>query len=822
MSYRILYITPHLSTGGCPQYLLKKIQLLNNDNEIYCVEYHDYGEWFTVQKNQVRELLKDRYYALKEDKREILNIINKIDPQVIHIEEMPEYFMGDDIADEIYKPERTYNIVETSHDSSFNPATKRHFPDRFVFVSEYQRQNVVSLKIPSEVVEYPIPFKSRLNRTEQLTEFGLDPNLFHVVNVGLFSPRKNQSEIMEYARKMTHLPIQFHFVGNLAGNFQHYWDPLLKDVPSNCKIWGERSDVDKFFGCMDLFLFTSRGHANDKETSPIVIREAISYNIPSLIYNLPVYLGMYNKYKNVKYLTENFDENVKLIESYIPKQHKCEKPYCYVVSSYPYTDLMEKTTVNCIRSLNNSHTILTTHYKDHEKFKSIAGEVIFDESNPIIKHTFYEWYWAKYHEFDLDLRLNCADNDNYHGLAVWTNYQNGIRRSKELGYKYSVCMNYDLVINEKDLAVIENIVSSLESSKKKGYFMYEKAQEGDTLKTIFCVIDNDYFIEKFKSVRTDQEYSDDLHRVDSPSNGLENYVYNVLKNNLGDIIVSNESERTLFTNSEVNLFSCVEYSSVLPVANENKFVVWKNNEHIVDNKHVVVDVYENGTLLSKIGFLQTCRTHVNTIFDIKPDSKYDVIFQEYNVNLERVSSKTVSFKNKSDLMLHGEYRVTNLSVKNDIKKTSRLNVHHFSTVEQSTDFVSSLPGVIYRQYNTLTDVDVFSLLKYSPNETHLILKNVTSNLSPEEFIKVVKDARDYMYDNNLPIYSFGTSLDGAFFGNAKHATGYKLADTDAYLINNDYLQSLSEVKISDSMSLFNNYLSKQKKGFSTSFDVITL
>jgi hypothetical protein len=822
MSYRILYITPHLSTGGCPQYLLKKIQLLNNDNEIHCVEYHDYGEWFTVQKNQVRELLKDRYYALKEDKREILDIINKIDPQVIHIEEMPEYFMGDDIADEIYKPERKYNIVETSHDSSFNPSTKRHFPDRFVFVSEYQRQNVVSLKIPSEVVEYPIPFKSRLNRSEQLAEFGLDPNLFHVVNVGLFSPRKNQSEIMEYARKMTHLPIQFHFVGNLAGNFQHYWDPLLKDVPSNCKIWGERSDVDKFFGCMDLFLFTSRGHANDKETSPIVIREAISYHIPSLIYNLPVYLGMYNKYKNVKYLTENFDKNVKLLESYIPKKHACEKPYCYVVSSYPYTDLMEKTTVNCIRSLNDSFTFLTTHYKNHEKFKDIAGEVIFDESNPIIKHTFYEWYWSKYPEFSLDLRLNCANNDNYHGLAVWTNYQNGVRRSKELGYKYSVCMNYDLVINEKDLAVIENIVSSLDSSKKKGYFMYEKAQEGDTLKTIFFVIDNDYFIEKFKHVRTEQQYSDDIKCVGSPSNGLENYVYNVLKNNLDDIVVSNENEKTLFPNSEVNLFSCVEYSSVLPVYDTNKFAIWKSNEHVVDNKHVVIDVYENGELMSKIGFLQKHKNHVNTIFDIKQGSKYDVIFQEYNVNLERVSSKTVSFKNKSDLDLHGEYRITNLSVKDDVKKTSRLNVHHFSTVEKSVDFVSSLPDVIYRQYNTLTDVDVFSLLKYSPNETHLILKTVTSNLSPEEFIKVVKDARDYMYDNNLPIYSFGTSLDGAFFGNSKHATGYKLADTDAYLINNYYLQSLSEVKISDSMSLFNNYLSKEKKGFSTSFDIITL
>ena len=38
---KILYITPHLSTGGTPQYLLKKIELLHDDNDIYVIEYND-------------------------------------------------------------------------------------------------------------------------------------------------------------------------------------------------------------------------------------------------------------------------------------------------------------------------------------------------------------------------------------------------------------------------------------------------------------------------------------------------------------------------------------------------------------------------------------------------------------------------------------------------------------------------------------------------------------------------------------------------------------------------------------------------------------
>jgi len=825
MSYRILYITPHLSTGGCPQYLLKKIQLLNSDNEVYCVEYHDYGEWFTVQKNQVRSLLGNRYFALKDDKKEVLSIIDRVNPDIVHLEEMPEYFMNDDVADEIYKVGRKYHIVETSHDSSFNPATKRHFPDQFIFVSEYQKRNVESLNIPSTVVEYPIPFKSRLNREETLKSLQLDPNLFHVVNVGLFSPRKNQAEIIEYAKKMTHLPIQFHFVGNLAGNFQHYWEPLLKDVPSNCKIWGERSDVDTFFGCMDLFLFTSRGHAHDKETSPIVIREAISYKIPSLIYNLPVYLGMYDKYSNIGYLKNSIDENVRLISSYmngVVTKAPSDSSFCYVVSSYPYTDVMEKTTVNCIRSLKNASVLLTTHYKNHSLFENIASHVVYDAYNPIIKHTFYQHYWYNHPAYKVNLNLGSSGNDDYHGLAVWTNYQNGVKKAKQLGHKYSVCLNYDLILSEQDLKIIENIIRDLESSSKKGYFIYEKAQEGDTLKTVFFVIDNDYFLEKFSSIRTPDEYYADLQKHQSPSNGLENYVHSVLKNSLSDLIITDTNERDLFPTSEVNLFSCSEYASVLPVVGEDKFVVWKNCESSIDNKNVVINVKENDKFIAKIGFVQSEKSFVYTVFDLKPNCTYTVIFDEYNTSLDKIYTKTVVFGSKDDLIKYGEYVVNDLSALSEYKKNCRINVHHFSKKESSVDSISSLPGVVYRQYLTGSDVDLIPLLKYSSFETHIIFKDVEVKNPPDDFINFVKDARNYMYDNNLLIYSFGSCLDGAMFSVSKHYAGYKLAGTDAYIINCDYLQQLSDVKVSDSATMFNSYLSKVKKGFSASSEVIFL
>lgn len=823
--YRILYITPHLSTGGCPQYLTKKLQLLNNDNEVYCVEYNDYGEWFVVQKNQVISLLGPKYFALKDDKKEILSIIQKVDPDIIHMEEMPEYFMGDDVAGEIYKPIRRYNIVETSHDSSFNPSTKRHFPDQFIFVSEYQKRNVESLNVPSTVIEYPILFKSRLNREESLKSLDLDPNLFHIVNVGLFSPRKNQAEIIEYAKKMSHLPIQFHFVGNLAGNFQHYWEPLLKDTPSNCKIWGERSDVDTFFGCMDLFLFTSRGHTNDKETSPIVIREAISYNIPSLIYNLPVYLGMYDKYSNIEYLKNSIDENVNLISSYLNgviTKSLPDSSFCYIVSSYPYTDVMETTTVNCIRSLKNSSVLLTTHYKNHSLFENIASHVIYDDHNPIIKHTFYQHYWYDHPAYKVNLNLGSSGNDDYHGLAVWINYQNGVKKAKQLGYKYSVCLNYDLILSEQDLVVIENIIEDLEISFKKGYFIYEKAQEGDTLKTVFFVVNNDYFLEKFTPIRTPDEYHVDLQKNQSPSNGLENYVYNVLKNDLNDLIITNTNEHNLFPTSDVNLFSCSECACVLPVVGENKFIVWKSLESSIGNKNVVINVKENGKLIAKIKFNQSQKSFVYTVFDLKPNSTYTVIFDEYNVSLDKIYTKTFTFGSIEDLAKFGEYAVNDVLAMSDHKKDARINVHHFSSKETSVDSISSLPDIVYRQYLTGSDVELIPLLRYSSFETHIVVKDIEIKNSSEDFINFVKDARNYMYDNNLLIYSFGSCMDYTMFSVSKHYVGCKLENTNAYIINRDYLQQMSEIKVSNSMQLFNSYLLNVKKGFSALSNVVFL
>ena len=116
-----------------------------------------------------------------------------------------------------------------------------------------------------------------------------------ILNVGLFTPGKNQGELFEIARKNP--DNDYHFIGNQAPNFRDYWEPLMKNKPDNCIIWGERTDVDMFYQAADEFYFTSKFELN-----PLVIKEALSWRLPVKMYKLPTYLDDYDNNPLVTYL----------------------------------------------------------------------------------------------------------------------------------------------------------------------------------------------------------------------------------------------------------------------------------------------------------------------------------------------------------------------------------------------------------------------------------------------------------------------------------------------------------------------------------------
>jgi FkbM family methyltransferase len=308
---KIVYVTPHLSTGGMPEYLRNKINLLKDDNEIWVVEKSFEPAYRTV-RDKIESLIGKKLITLSNNLQNLPNLIHQIKPDVIHFEELSDYHFPSEVLDQIYTQNRSWKIFETLHDSSIDHYEKRYIPDKMLVVSPWQIKNFLELNIPIEIIQHELKPGIR-NREYGLKQLNLHLNVKHVLQVGLFSVRKNQIETVELARRMP--DVQFHFVGSLTDNYSSYWQPILDDLPKNCKVWGERPDPETFYSCMDLVVFPSRGNYGDRETNPLVIRESISWKIPLLVRDLPFYLGMYQESENVKFMKDEFDGNIKIIRN---------------------------------------------------------------------------------------------------------------------------------------------------------------------------------------------------------------------------------------------------------------------------------------------------------------------------------------------------------------------------------------------------------------------------------------------------------------------------------------------------------------------------
>ena len=107
---KLLYVAPHLSTGGLPQYLTKKIELLKDKFEIYLVEWVDCtGGRLVVTRNKITKLVDpNKFFTLGENKQELIDIINQVQPDIVHLEEIPEYFMDHKIAEQVYNKDRNF------------------------------------------------------------------------------------------------------------------------------------------------------------------------------------------------------------------------------------------------------------------------------------------------------------------------------------------------------------------------------------------------------------------------------------------------------------------------------------------------------------------------------------------------------------------------------------------------------------------------------------------------------------------------------------------------------------------------------------------
>ncbi len=485
MKSKILYLAPHLSTGGMPSFLLKQVELLNEFYDIHVVEYQFFTADFVVHRNAIKEILGNKVYTLGDTKSELIDIIEGVRPDIVHLHDVAERFDYDTMS-QLYNTSRTYRIVETCHDVWFNPDKERKFhPDAYAFCSVYHRE-VTFKNMPTAkkwVIEFPIDPKES-NKIEGTKD---------VVNVGLWTPGKNQAEGIEIAKKNPDW--NFHFVGNQAGNFQEYWEPLMKDLPPNVKVWGERDDVDSFLKHANVFMFNSIVECN-----PLALREAIAYNLPIIAHNLPQYYGRYAQY------IQPIDTDLNTIKAnYITPTDQTSERFKKKLS-----DLYEITLQNPIEdqdvqitehNVNGPFIEIKSHAKSwfHLVWKNGIGEVVYE--NTILNNSwaklnrqYYEkWslevyeHGKKIYESTLDLKdkrvLISIDSKSLGDTIAWAPYALEFQKKHKCKVILSSFWNKILDIPEIEMVEPGTTVHNIAAQYNIGWF-YDSNKEPELPNTI--------------------------------------------------------------------------------------------------------------------------------------------------------------------------------------------------------------------------------------------------------------------------------------------------------------------------------------------------
>jgi len=598
---RLLIITPHLSTGGAPQVTVNKVSLLIDKFQIFVVEYAFVAWNFVVQRNRIIELVKEQNFnSLKENKvQQLKDIIADFQPDIISMEEFPEMFMDVEMADWLYDIDRKYTIIETTHDSSFNPANKKYYPDKFVFVSPYNALKYKHLPIPHEIIEYPVNHIIGIDKATYRNKLGLEHDFKHIVIVGLFTPRKNQKYAFELCERLADYKIKFHFLGNQAENFEFYWKPLMEwqsqtERLNNCIIWGERSDTDDFMRAADLFLFPSKGDRGNKELNPIVIKEALQYpELPKLMYNLDIYLNRYNKEPNMNYLFGNLDKDTNTLIEIIKPKKDLSTEEVIIIGTYPNLKSrvqLTKDTIISVKPLGRK-IILVSHYPVDQDIQRMVDYYIYDAYNPLCHHSYYTRFYRYTDEYHLDMNINGLKYSNQ-SLTVLINMLSSAKFAKDLGYKRFFYITYDVILNSKDIPIVEFTFENV-STSKTAYLGSLNTPFGKGVETNGMTFDVNYFLELIDDIRTPEDYNRVCEQTGS-HNFLEDYMSKKIASRLQEIVYIHNEAETLLVNSGRGVASNSEYYSIVPIdKEENKYMFYFYTFNIDDRKINVI-MKENG------------------------------------------------------------------------------------------------------------------------------------------------------------------------------------------------------------------------------------
>jgi hypothetical protein len=231
--------------------------------------------------------------------------------------------------------------------------------------------------------------------------------------------------------------------------------------------------------------------------------------------------------------------------------------------------------------------MLISHYPVDEEIQRMVDHYVYDAHNPLTHHSYYSRFYRHTDDYYAEVNINGLKYSNQ-SLTVLTNLYNGFKAAQDLGYKRAFYNTYDVVVNEKDLGVINESFNT----DKKAYLGIVNTSQGKGIQTNGMMFDVDFFVKEFDDVRTPDEW-DAVCKRRKCENYLEDYLAKVVFSfNPNDIQLVTNADQTLLIHSGLGVASNSEYYSILPVTGKPDWYMFYFFTYNVDDRIFWVKIGE--------------------------------------------------------------------------------------------------------------------------------------------------------------------------------------------------------------------------------------
>jgi len=167
-------------------------------------------------------------------------------------------------------------------------------------------------------------------------------------------------------------------------------------------------------------------------------------------------------------------------------------------------------------------------------------------------------------------------------LPVLTNMFNAVKTAKLLGYKTFFYTTYDVILDPRDIPVVELGFSEV-SQGSNAYLGSLNTPFGKGIQTNGMFYKTDFFLETFDDVRDSESYNLACQKANC-QNFLEDYLVKKISDKPNVVVIHNQEE-TLIKNSGLGVASNSEYYSIVPVDKEpNTYIFYFFTYNIDDRK----------------------------------------------------------------------------------------------------------------------------------------------------------------------------------------------------------------------------------------------